>query len=587
MKKVVLTLAFVLTTLFAGSILGQVSIGTLTAPDESAALDVKPENPLGVLVPRMTEAERDGIVNPANSLLIYNIDEDCFNYYAVESNGSGEWVSLCGGLSKAVFTINDCDDITVHGIYVEGTSVNGSNYLSINVNVTKAGSYTIAATTDNGYGFFTQGTFLTLGEQTVLVPAQGKPLAANNLTTPDLVTLVFSGEHVSECTTLAITVLGPTATYEMICGSAIVNGAYVKGRALGAGNTITMTVNVSDVSTGGSWAVRSNTNSGISFEGSGIFVAPGMQTITLQGFGTPTTTQPITLTLTSNSRDGESTCNVTIRVAYPRMTVYGIGYGNAYAYNPATIPGDFNTMMTSVINFGLTDASTVKAEGFTFINGGANPSNATLSAALGGSSPPDIVIFGYPFSGDEATAQILLDYLQKKGVVLFYAESGTTVRAMMRAIFGDMSIGYASGGTGGTRYLMPILTTDPILNGPFGDIGGKYWGEDASTSVVVTGIQYNPNATVYNNYSSGVTSFRHNSMNFVYVGDGGFNSGASNSSGTTLCPFALDGSNRPIPKANYGPGSGTTTGPVYNSVFTANAIAWALEKATYEGINPH
>jgi hypothetical protein len=52
-------------------------------PDPSAMLDVKSTDK-GVLVPRMTQAERDLInhpASPATGLLIFNTDENNFNYY--------------------------------------------------------------------------------------------------------------------------------------------------------------------------------------------------------------------------------------------------------------------------------------------------------------------------------------------------------------------------------------------------------------------------------------------------------------------------------------------------------------------------
>jgi len=596
MKKIVLTFAMVLMAFFTGTIYAQVGIGTMT-PDKSAALDVTADS-LGVLVPRMTENDRDNIQNPSNGLLIYNTDESCFNVYNWSETDS-TWTSLCGGMAKAKFTVLDCSSITVNGAYIEGSPLNGSNYLSVKVAVEKAGSYTFTATTTNGYGFTGSGTILDApATVTLTIPGQGTPKVQNQ-TPGDLVTFNSSGGDVN-CTNLTIPVFPPTATYEMICGSAKANGAYVKGKPLGPTNTITLTVNVTDIKTGGSWSVASSVNNGISFKGSSTFTSETMQQITLYGTGTPNTTQPITLTLTSNSRDGESTCTVKVTVAYPRMSVLGIGYGNIYEYNPAdsTSGGGhiFHDMMVSSNNFGTNDNSTVKAEGFTFTDGGDDASTTTLTNYLLGANPPDIVIFGYPFVGDATAQDVLNKYLQKHGVILFFAEADAMVQRMMRALFGDNTITAggagiptAWGGTGGTRYVMPILPSDPIINGPFGDLGGLYWGEDFSTSVAVSGIQYNPNATVYSTFNptstGGVTAFRHNSMNFVYCGDGGFNS--STDPGPNLCPFVLDANQRPTFKANYGPGSGGTTGPVYNAVFTANAIAWALDRAMNNGINPH
>ncbi|NLL29097.1 MAG: hypothetical protein GX259_09895 [Bacteroidales bacterium] len=59
-------------------------------PDSSAVLELKSSNQ-GFLPPRLTTAERDAIVSPAEGLIIYNKTEKCINYY----NGAN-WLSLCG-----------------------------------------------------------------------------------------------------------------------------------------------------------------------------------------------------------------------------------------------------------------------------------------------------------------------------------------------------------------------------------------------------------------------------------------------------------------------------------------------------------
>lgn len=71
---------------------GSVGIGT-TTPDKSAALEVASTNS-GVLVPRMTIAQRDAIVAPVNGLLVYNTSDLKFNYF----NGT-TWVEVAGGIT--------------------------------------------------------------------------------------------------------------------------------------------------------------------------------------------------------------------------------------------------------------------------------------------------------------------------------------------------------------------------------------------------------------------------------------------------------------------------------------------------------
>lgn len=64
-----------------------VGIGT-TTPEQSAILDLV-ANDKGFLVPRVTQAERLTIVNPARGLMVYDVDADCFYYF------SNIWVPLC------------------------------------------------------------------------------------------------------------------------------------------------------------------------------------------------------------------------------------------------------------------------------------------------------------------------------------------------------------------------------------------------------------------------------------------------------------------------------------------------------------
>jgi len=604
MKKIVLTFAMVLMAFITGSSYAQVGIGTMT-PDKSSALDVTADS-LGVLVPRMTESGRDNIQDPSNGLLIYNTDEGCFNVFNLNGTDS-TWTSLCGGMAKAKFTVASCSDITVNGAYVEGTPLNSSNYLSVIVDVTKAGSYTFTATTENGYGFTGSGTILDApATVTLMIPGQGTPKVQNQ-TPGDLVTFNSSGGDIN-CTNMTIKVLPATATYDIICGSIKANGAYVKNVALDpTNNTITLLVNVTDISNGAnSYTVRTNTNNGISFLGSGTFNATGQQQVILQGTGTPNTTDPIPLTLTANSASGESTCNTTITVAYPLMSVYTIGdlpgdpdalymYGYNVGYDGVgagtltTHTGSYG-MLTSPANFGINANSTVKAQGFKFTVANETTTGSQIDAAINGATNrPDIVVFGYNWTNSDGTAATaILKYLQDGGVVLMYCENAATVQLVMRAVFGDQSITTGAGGTAGSRYQIPMLNSDPVINGPFGNLGGLYWGEDASTTVTVSGIANNSSCIVYSTTTSGVTACRNSSLKLLWTGDGGFNSD-NQGADATICPFhVVDATNYvPSDKPSYGPGSVGGTGPVCNSRFSANAMAWAISAAMDHGVNLH
>ncbi len=75
--------------LFISLSFSQVGINkTGATPDVSAMLDIQSTDS-GLLIPRMTADQRDAIDNPANGLIIYNIDDNKFYYFA-----GNEWLAF-------------------------------------------------------------------------------------------------------------------------------------------------------------------------------------------------------------------------------------------------------------------------------------------------------------------------------------------------------------------------------------------------------------------------------------------------------------------------------------------------------------
>ncbi len=88
MKKYILSV-FVVISIFTTAYSQNVGINTDgSAPENSAMLDVKSTSK-GLLIPRMTQAERDLITTPANGLMIYQTDNTPGFYYF-----NGTWVAL-------------------------------------------------------------------------------------------------------------------------------------------------------------------------------------------------------------------------------------------------------------------------------------------------------------------------------------------------------------------------------------------------------------------------------------------------------------------------------------------------------------
>ena len=630
MKKVVLTFALLWTVLFTNSVFSQVGIGTMN-PDDSAMLDVftDPTNPLGVLIPRMSQDDRDNIKDPANGLLIYNTDEDCVNYYSVDTDGSGSWNSLCGGVSKSTFTVV-CDDIHVHGAYMQGTPLGASNYLTITVNVAKPGLYTLSATTDNGYGFNASGTFLTAGLQQISLAGQGSPTDESD--PGDEIGLVANG-IAFDCSTapVIIPVAPANPTFTMDCGSVTVNGSYSAGTSLKPANTISIDVNITALGNG-QWSAETNTVDGISFSGNGIFTSTGTQTIILLGHGTPTSPKGKNMTITVNSTGITRTCSATVNCLYTlkKIAVMGSTGGiipgapnNTYGYELTGNRVSYRTVMAPV-NFGTTPGSTVAVQGFniTGVSGTSSsvpappaiatrPTDATLQAAL--VNKPDIVIIGWGMIYSPAMISAFTNYLNDGGVMIImnkYSNSSdpnnseapfftslfkTPVTAATITNTSGAVLG--GGSTVGSILQLASVAGDPILKGPFGDLNGLLWGNDYYPATYMSGIPaaqivtYSGANVIGSTSRTGVTMFRHKTLNLFWVGDGGFISNERVAAGTYISdniePFATDEDFRPIDKPNFGSSvlNGGVNQTVCNARLFCNVLAWAIQQAENNGIN--
>jgi trimeric autotransporter adhesin len=132
MKELITTMSvvFILTV----TMNAQVAINTdNSAPDNSALLDVK-SNTKGMLLPRMTQAQRDAIINPATGLMIFQTDNTPGVYFNSGSTGSPAWVMAGGGGSGWSLTGNSGTSAAINFI---GTTDNIP--LSFRVNNQPAG----------------------------------------------------------------------------------------------------------------------------------------------------------------------------------------------------------------------------------------------------------------------------------------------------------------------------------------------------------------------------------------------------------------------------------------------------------------
>lgn len=629
----------ILISVLFSTLYAQVGVNT-ESPNALTELDVRnivngtDTIPKGIVIPRLRTIQRDRIdisdVNLGNGVMIYNIDEDCYNYY---NKIEGEWKSICGKIGKATFTI-DCSALKVVGEYKNGQELGGANYLSITVTVTKPGTYSITATVtdpvnENGYYFTASGEFLSNGTYTIMVPGMGTPI---NYTTPnfDNFTVALNGVRANgddnACTfNVEVKNSAIRPRYTMNCSGTKVYGEYYEDVQLDASNYIEVVLNVEPTSYGATYEIETSEVDGIKFKGSGILNA-SPQVVRLYGEGTPYSTNDKRLYIKSNSESSTATCVATVYIIIPQKRVMTIGTSADYGYNLGRVGSASNTMLTDLNNFGPYPHSIIRYSGFKNA-GTAYDSNrktsgnntgsivtfwdADLASAssdamfsnylLGtnGYTKVDIVTIGYAWNGiNDNKAQALVDFLNAGGIVLMFCEEPASNRTFLRKLFNKSDIDITAGGPPGSIYRYASIT-DPILNGPFGNLTGLTWGEDASTTYYATNLPleevtlYSSNQNISGAGASSTlvensaTAFRHNTLPFVWVGDGGFNSNNTSTAASTICPFKLTSktisgqvyANFPSYRARFGPTAATQIWNVYNAIFTANSMAWCIKRA--------
>lgn len=225
----------------------------------------------------------------------------------------------------------DCLPKTVSGAYAVGAALGAANTISIDVNVTKVGTYTISTDTVNGYYFRATGSFTRTGVNSVTLRGNGAPFAAgtNNFV------VSFDSTFCDVQVTVTQPGVGTLAGSPNACAPITVAGGYSPGAVMGAGNTATVQVNVT---TAGAFTITTDTVAGVWFTYSGALGA-GAQPVVLTANGTipaATTTGDKTFKV----KLGTSTCTFLVTVAAPGVATLG---GAGGACTPITVNGTYNT----------------------------------------------------------------------------------------------------------------------------------------------------------------------------------------------------------------------------------------------------
>ncbi|MEZ4966531.1 MAG: tail fiber domain-containing protein [Saprospiraceae bacterium] len=170
-----------------------------STPDPSAMLDVKSSDK-GLLIPRMTTAQRDAIVSPATGLLVFDTDTESFWY-----RDSDSWVNLVAGWSlngnagtvdgtnfigttdnvALDFRVNDLRVLRMEYVQnglISGTNVNGGSWLNnITNGVTGATAFggLLIDATDHGNSVTDHGGTIGGGAANIAGDSDANPSNAN------------------------------------------------------------------------------------------------------------------------------------------------------------------------------------------------------------------------------------------------------------------------------------------------------------------------------------------------------------------------------------------------------------------------
>ena len=294
-----------------------------------------------------------------------------------------------------------------------------------------------------------------------------------------------------------------------------------------------------------------------------------------------------------------------------------VGEDYSYAAQPYINYPQFSgaafNMINEKRNYGTLSNSIVRVGAFTHIRCSTDGAMSTFLT-----SKPDIVIISVYYLMDDDDRTTLKKYIDDGGVVLLMTDGSVPADRnaqipFFQSLFGNnTNINIANNSyLGGALYKLKNID-DEILNGPFGDVRGEHWGEDASATQAASNID-SVDITFYSEAkaangtaaATGVTMFKHKRKHFFWIGDGGFLSNAADNginAAYTSEPFAtvrttvqasthedplLNYNNYPIPKPYGYSGNGIAVNAtkVYNSVIFANIMSWAIANSEFFGIN--
>ena len=220
MTKSIIQLAMALLLMAPWSLRGQVVVGG-TIPDPSALLDVQSSSQ-GVLLPRLTTTERDAIISPATSLVIFNTTTNCLEMN-LGTPASADWVRV--NCRSGVVSMLDCGGAMVTGSLITGTSASG---VSANVSYTGGNgavydAQSVASTGVTGLTATLSAGNLASGAGTLTYSITGTPAGVGSAS--------FALSMGGQSCNLDVTVYVPGSISALNCAGAVMAGLALSGEA--------------------------------------------------------------------------------------------------------------------------------------------------------------------------------------------------------------------------------------------------------------------------------------------------------------------------------------------------------------------
>ena len=385
MTKSIIRLAIAVLLIAPCGLWGQVVVGG-TIPDPSATLDVQSSSQ-GVLLPRLTATERDAIISPATSLVIFNTTTNCLEIN-LGTPAASDWVRM--KCRSEVVSMLDCSSAVVSGSLIVGTSASG---VSADVPYTGGNGavYDTRAVTSTGVTGLTatlSAGNLASGPGTLTYTITGTPSGAG--------TASFALSIGGQTCNLDVAVFVPASITTLDCGTAGTTGTLISGQsATGVSTSVPYTGG-----NGGAYSGQAVTSTGVTgltatLSAGNLASGPGTLTYTITG--TPSGAGTASFALNT----GGQSCNLDVTVVVPG-TISALDCGGASTTGTLNF-GQAATGVSASVPYAGGDGGAYSGQAVA--STGVTGLTATLSAGNLASGPGTLTytISGTPSSGGTAT----------------------------------------------------------------------------------------------------------------------------------------------------------------------------------------